>query len=238
MSKNKENKDSNRVHMAAEDEFIRCHKALRGQIDNANWHFQTWKRLWKLVEDYHREMNVAHTFFRLTMRAHLLQTVLRLSNICERSEEHINFPEFLDFVKKDLDIFQVQDLEITRHGEEDIEAEIIVESSPTITVETVEGHMRAIDNLPLDKLGAWRDEALNHIDRHVAKDHIKLLEESPVDIEELDRIIGELDYILNVYSVAYDGQKWDKDLVFEHGIQNMMDALRVGEKDRQQKESK
>jgi hypothetical protein len=238
MSKNKENKVTNRVHMAAEEEFISYHKALRGQIDNASWHFQTWKRLWKLVEDYHQEMNIAHTFFRLTMRAHLLQTVLRLYNICERSEEHFNFPDFLDFVKKDLDIFQVQDLEITKHGGEDIEAEIIADSTPTITVEIVEGHMRAIENLPLDKLTAWRDEALNHIDRHVAKDHIKLLEESPVDIEELDRIIAELDYILNVYSVAYDGQSWDRNLVFEHGIQNLMDAIREGGRGKQQKESK
>ena len=238
MAKNKENKASNRVHMAAEEEFLRHHKALRGQIDNASWHFQAWKRLWELVEDYVQEMNVAHTFFRLTMRAHMLQVVLRLSNICERSEEHINFPEFLDFVKKDLDIFQVQDLEITRHGEEDIEAEIIADSTPTITVATVEGHIQAIESLPLDKLRTWRDEALNHIDRHVAKDHIKLLEESPVDIDELDRIISELDYILNVYSVAYDGQAWDRNLVFEHGIQNLMDAIRAGEKDRRQKEPK
>jgi len=207
MSKNKENKVANRMHMAAEEEFISYHKALRGQIDNAGWHFQSWKRLWRLVEEYHREMNVAHTFFRLTMRAHLLETVLRLSNICERSEEHCNFPDFLDFVKKNLDIFQVQDLEITRHGKEDIEAEIIADAAPTITADMVEGHMRAIEILPLDKLRAWRDEALNHVDRHVAKDHIKLLEESPVDIDELDRIIAELDYILNVYSVAYDGQR-------------------------------
>jgi hypothetical protein len=184
--------------------------------------------MWMLVEDYQREMNVAHTFFRLTMRAHLLETVLRLCNICERSEEHFNFPEFLDFVKKDLDIFQVQDLEITKHGGEDIEAEIIADATPTITADMVEGHMRAIENLPLDKLRAWRDEALNHVDRHVAKDHIKLMDESPVDIEELDRIIAELDYILNVYSVAYDGQSWDRNLVFEHGIQNMLDAVRAG----------
>jgi hypothetical protein len=238
MAKNKENKTSNRVHMAAEEEFLSCHKALRGQIDNASWHFQTWKRLWKLVEDYHQEMNVAHTFFRLTMRAHLLQTVLRMANICERSEEHVNFPDFLDFVKKDLDIFQVQDLEITRHGEEDIEAEIIADSTPTITAETVEGHLRVIENLPLDKLMAWRDDALSHVDRHVAKDHIKLLEESPVDIDDLDRIIAELDHILNVYSVAYDGQTWDRNLVFEHGIQNMMDAIRVGRRDRKKKGAK
>lgn len=231
--KAKTNRISNKKLTAKEEEFLRYHKALRGQIDNANWHFQTWKCLWKLVEGYTDEMNVAHTFFRLSMRAHLMQTVLRLSNICERSEEHINLLEFLDFVKKNLDIFQIQDLEITKHGEEDIEAEIIAESTPTITADTVDGHLQAIANLPLDKLKAWRDAELSHIDRHVAKGHIKILEEAPVDIEELDRIIAELHYILNVYSVAYDGQAWDKDLVFEHGIHNMMDAIRAGRKEKQ-----
>jgi hypothetical protein len=69
-----------------------------------------------------------------------------------------------------------------------------------------------------------------HVDKKAAKKNISVFDECPVDIEEVDRTIDTLHEILNVYSVAYDGQSWDKDLVFTHGIKNMLDAIKVGRK--------
>jgi dTDP-D-glucose 4,6-dehydratase len=51
---------------------------------------------------------------------------------------------------------------------------------------------------------------------------------APVDIEDVDKIIDTLHNILNVYSASYDGQVWEKDLKFEHGIQNLLEAVKVG----------
>ena len=227
-----ESRASNQKLTAKEEEFIRYHRVLRGEVDNANWHFQAWKALWRLMESHIEEFNVAHTFFRLTMRAHLLETVQRLHRICHRGEDGMNMFEFLDFVKKNLDIFAIQGVETAKHGEKeyDIEAELIAEVALLITPSVVEGHIQQIEALPLAKLEAWKDGALGYIDMKTAKGHIRVLEESPVDIEEVDRIIGTLHDILNVYSASYDGQVWEKDLKFEHGIQNMMEAFKAGMK--------
>lgn len=225
-----ESRASNQKLTAKEEEFIRYHRVLRGEVDNANWHFQAWKALWRLMESNIEEFNVAHTFFRLTMRAHLLETVQRLHRICHRGENGMNMFEFLDFVKKNLDIFAIQGVETAKHSEKeyDIEAELIAEVALLITPDLVEGHIRQVEALPLTKLEAWNDNALDYIDMKRAKGHIRVLEESPVDIEEVDRIISTLHDILNVYSASYDGQVWEKDLKFEHGIQNMMEAFKVG----------
>ena len=227
-----ESRASNQKLTAKEEEFIRYHRVLRGEVDNANWHFQAWKALWRLMESHIEEFNVAHTFFRLTMRAHLLETVHRLHRICHRGEDSMNMFEFLDFVRKNLDIFTAQSAEAGKHGEKeyDIESELIAEVALLITPSLVEGHIQQVKALPLAKLEAWNDNALDYIDMKRAKGHIKVLEESPVDIEEVDGIISTLHDILNVYSASYDGQVWEKDLKFEHGIQNMMEAFKVGRK--------
>ena len=234
MARGKSEKTTNQRLTAKEEEFIRYHRTLRGEVDNANWHFQAWKMLWRLVESYIEEFNMAHTFFRLTMRAHLLETVQRLHRICRRSEDGMNMFEFLDFVRKNLDIFTAQSAETGKHGEKeyDIEAELIAEVALLITPDLVEGHIQQIEALPLAKLEAWNDNAQGYIDMKRAKGHIKLLEESPVDIEEVDKIIDTLHNILNVYSASYDGQVWEKDLKFEHGIQNLMEAVKAGRKGR------
>ena len=231
-SSRNENEGRNQKLTAKEEEFLRFHKTLRGELDNANWHFTTWKCLWNLVEERVDEFNVAHTFFRLTMRAHLLEVLLRLNKICSKGGDGINMPEFLDFIRKDLDIFALKHVEAGKHSEKEyyVEAEIMAEAALDITPEIVEDHRQEVEGLPIDKLKGWTQDALAHVDRHVAKSHIRLLEESPVDIEEVDRIIEIVHIILNVYSKAYDGQTWDKDLIFEHGIHNLMDAVRSGKK--------
>ena len=70
-----------------EEEFIRLNHILRGELNNANWHFITWKCLWNSIESYSDEMNVAHTFFTLSMRGHLLETLLRLNKLFEKGED-------------------------------------------------------------------------------------------------------------------------------------------------------
>ena len=234
MKKSGKNDNEARVQKLTtkEEEFLRFHKALRGELDNANWYFTAWKCMWKLVEDYVDEFNVAHTFFRLTLRAHLLEALLRLNKICCRGEDGVNMPEFLDFIRKDLDIFALKRAETGKHAEKeyDVESEIIAEEALLITPELVEQHIEQIESLPVDRLKGWTQDALAHVDRHVAKSHIRLLEESPVDIEEVERIIETMHTILNVYSKAYDGQTWDKSLVFEHGISNLMEAVKSGKK--------
>ena len=216
-----------------EEEFIKLHRALRGELNNANWHFVTWKCLWNSIESYSNEMNVAHTFFTLSMRGHLLETLLRLNKMFAKGDDGAaSIIYFLDFAEKNMDIFTTPAAESRKRYEEEMILERQVESvkSSQITRDVIKEHKSKLKELPVKKMQKWEDDALAYIDRKVAKKNVDIFDECPVDIEEIDRVIDTVDGILNVYSVAYDGQRLDKDLVFTHGIKNMLDAIKDGRK--------
>ena len=216
-----------------EEEFIRLNHILRGELNNANWHFITWKCLWNSIESYSDEMNVAHTFFTLSMRGHLLETLLRLNKLFEKGEDSTtNISYFLDFAEKNMDIFAAPAADSRKRNEEEMILEKQVEEvKPSqITQDVIKEHRRKVKELPIKDLKKWEDATSLYVDRKVAKKNISVFDECPVDIEEIDRTIDTLHEILNVYSVAYDGQSWDKDLIFTHGIKNMLDAIKAGRK--------
>ena len=216
-----------------EEEFIRLNHILRGELNNANWHFITWKCLWNSIESYSDEMNVAHTFFTLSMRGHLLETLLRLNKLFEKGEDSTNnIAYFLDFAEKNMDIFAAPAADSRKRNEEEmiIEKQVEEVKPSQITQDVIKKHRRKVKELPIKDLKKWEDATSLYVDRKVAKKNISVFDECPVDIEEIDRTIDTLHEILNVYSVAYDGQSWDKDLIFTHGIKNMLDAIKAGRK--------
>lgn len=216
-----------------EEEFIKLTHELRGELNYANWHFMTWKCLWSYIEDYAEEMNVAHTFFTLSMRGHLLETLMRLSRMFDEGKDGTtSIFNLVDFADKNMGLFAVPAADRRKRYEEEMILEKQVEETKPlqITADIIRKHRAKLRELPVKKLRRWEEEALAHVDRKVAKKHINVFDESPVDIEEIDRIIDTVHEILNVYSVAYDGQKWDKELVFTHGIKNMLDAIKAGRK--------
>jgi len=218
---------------AKEEEFIRLSHMLRGELNYANWHFMAWKCLWNYIEDYSEEMNVAHTFFTLSMRGHLLETLMRLNDLLEKSEDGTtNLSYFLDFADKNMGLFAVPAADRRKRYEEEMILEKQVEEAKPsqITGDVIRKHRDKLKELPVKKLKKWEEQALAHVDRKIAKKHINVFDECPVDIEEIDRTIDVVHEILNVYSSAYDGQIWEKDLVFIHGIKNMLDAIKVGRK--------
>ena len=216
-----------------EEEFIRLNHILRGELNNANWHFITWKCLWNSIESYSNEMNVAHTFFTLSMRGHLLETLLRLNKLFEKGEDSTNnIAYFLDFAEKNMDIFAAPAADSRKRNEEEmiIEKQVEEVKPSQITQGVIKEHRRKVKELPIKDLKKWEDATSLYVDRKVAKKNISVFDECPVDIEEIDRTIDTLHEILNVYSVAYDGQSWDKDLIFTHGIKNMLDAIKASRK--------
>jgi hypothetical protein len=225
-------KAMSRMVTGKEEEFIKLHRALRGELNNANWHFVTWKCLWSYIEGYSDEMNVAHTFFTLSMRGHLLETLLRLNKMFEKGEDGTaSISYFLDFAEKNMEIFTAPAADSRKRDEEEILEKQVEAIKPSqITRDVIKEHRGKLKELPVKKLQKWEDEALAYIDRKVAKKHISVFDECPIDIEEIDRVIDTVHGVLNVYSAAYDGQRLDKDLVFEHGIKNMLDALKAGRK--------
>ena len=216
-----------------EEEFIKLHRTLRGELNNANWHFVTWECLWNYIEDYTNEMNVAHTFFTLSMRGHLLETLLRLNKMVEKGDEGTaSLSYFLDFAEKNMEIFTAPAADSRKRDEEDmiLERQVEAVTISQITQDIIKEHRSKLKGLPVKDVMKWEGDALAYIDKKMAKKNIDLFDECLVDIEAIDKTIDTLHGILNVYSVAYNGQNWDKGLVFEHGIKNMLDAIKDGRK--------
>ena len=219
---------SNYKPTAKEEEFVKYHERLRDEINIANWHFAIWKYLWNLHKDYIDELNRAPAFFSLTMRAHLLATAMRLNKFFDKPEDNISIYEFLNFAEQNLDIFSNQAFEKRNRGDEryDIAVRIHTERTPKITPELVKEHRQKIEKLPKHNLRKWRNKALAHIDKKSVLRGVDILKEYPVKIEQVDEIIDTIHDILNHYSAAYDGITWEKDLVLEPGIQEVMDSIR------------
>lgn len=216
---------SNDISLNAEETFEKYHRELRGELNNANWHFTIWKYLQELRGTYHKELNQAPSFFGLTIHAHLLAALVRINKFFDRREEHLSIRKFLDFVEQNLDIFSNEAFEARMRNTGRYESYIIKEHSE-ITPQKVEEDRKKVDDLPVAHIRRWRNTILVHIEEGRVLRGIDIMERYPVRQRQVDDIINTLDDMLNEYLVAYDDSTWAKDLPIKYGIKAVVDAIR------------
>lgn len=222
---------SNHELTPKEKEFVKYHARLRGELNSANWHFAICKHLQELGKTYLDELNVAPAFFRLTRDAHALAAAMRLNRFFDKGKGHLTVYVFLDFVEQNLDIFSNQAFEERIRGGK-TSYEIAMRTHTEITSQIVEQDRQRLDQLPIDKLRKWRNKALAHIQKEYVLEDINVFKQYPLTPAQVDEIINTLHEILNRYSNAYESVTWSKELYLEHGMQEVMEAIRfkIGEK--------
>lgn len=72
----------------------------------------------------------------------------------------------------------------------------------------VDQDKETIMNLPIDNLRKWRHKKLAHIEEAFVTDNIKMSDNYPISIQDVDKILVTLHEILNRYRIAYDGSEW------------------------------
>lgn len=216
---------SNDVSLNAEEAFEKYHQELRGELNNANWHFTIWKYLQELIGTYHKELNQAPSFFGLTMHAHLLAALVRINKFFDKNEKHLSIRKFLDFIEQNLNIFSNKAFEARMRNIGKYESYIIKEHSE-ITLQKVEGDRKRVDDLPVSYIRKWRNTTLVHIEAERVLRSIDIMKKYPVMQRQIDDIINTLDDILNEYLVAYDASTWAKDLPIKYEIKGVVDAIR------------
>lgn len=216
---------SNDVSTNAGETFIKYHQELRGELNNANWHFTIWKYLQELRGNYHKELNQAPSFFGLTMYAHLLAALVRINEFFDRDEEHLSIRKFLDFIKQNLDIFSNEAFEARLRSEDRYESYIVKEHNE-MTLQKVEEDRKKVDDLPVAHIRHWRNTILVHIEEGRVLRGIDIMKKYPVRQRQVDDIINTLDKMLNEYLVAYDYSSWAKDLAVKDEIKSVVDAIR------------
>ena len=216
---------SNNVSTNAEETFAKYHQELRGELNNANWHFTIWKYLQELRGTYHKELNQAPSFFGLTMQAHLLAALVRINKFFDKNEKHLSIRKFLDFIEQNLDMFSNKAFEARMRNIGKYESYVIKEHSE-ITLQKVEEDRKRVGDLPVSYIRKWRNTVLVHIEAERVLRSIDIMKKYPVVQRQVDDIINTVDDILNEYLVAYDASTWAKDLAVKDGIKSVVDAIR------------
>lgn len=208
-----------------EETFEKYHQELRGELNNANWHFTVWKYLQELRGAYLKELNQAPSFFGLTMYAHLLAALVRINKFFDKNEQHLSIRKFLDFIGQNLHMFSNKAFEVRIRSMGRYESYVIKEHTE-ITPQKVEEDRKRVDDLPVSFIRKWRNTTLVHIEAGRVLGSIDIMKKYPVMQRQIDDIINTLDDILNEYLVAYDASTWAKDLPLKHEMKGVVDAIR------------
>jgi len=189
--------------LQAEEEFRRYHNRLWRELDEADMHFSVFKYISNASAEYLQELNQAHGFWDLTMKAHILSTIMHLNNLFgkEAKEKHLHMSSFLDFVKENLDIFSREAFErrLRTAGKYD---ELAEKFNPQITAEKVDQDIKRLSNLPISGLKAWRGRILSHIDKNDIAQNVNITKKYPVKTKHISEIIEMLDKMLNEYTLS------------------------------------
>lgn len=216
---------SNDVSTNAGETFIKYHQELRGELNNANWHFIILKYLQELRGTYRKELNQAPAFFGLTMYAHLLAALVRINKFFDKNKKHLSIRKFLDFIEQNLDIFSNEAFEARMRREDRYES-YIIKGHTEITLQKVEEDRKKVNDLPVAHIRRWRNTILVHIEEGRVLRGIDIMKKYPVKQRQVDDIINTLDKMLNEYLVAYDASTWAKDLAVKDGIKAVVEAIR------------
>jgi hypothetical protein len=215
---------SNYVSINIEETFEKYHQELRGELNNANWHFTIWKYLQELRGTHLKELNQAPSFFGLTIYAHLLAALVRINKFFDKNEKHLSIRKFLDFIEQNLDIFSNEAFE-ARMRKKDRYESYIIKDHIEITHQKVRQDRRKIRDLPLASIRRWRNAVLVHIEAERVLRSIDIMKKYPVKQRQIDDIINTLDDMLNEYLVAYDASTWAKDLPIKYEIKGVVHAI-------------
>ncbi len=217
------------MYKATDEEarFKAYHDSLRRELNNANWHFTIYKHLDKLSGEYKKEMLEAPEFWGLTQRSHLFDVVMRLNKICDNDKDSVNIHTLLDFTKQNVHIFTDESFNkrsiYTR-----------AQNLPKIDKRFLSKHRRKYATFSRTNLKKLRNKVLAHIDKDVVMQDIWPFKEWAVDTAQIETIINDLDDTLHLLSIAYDGSRYDKNMLgLEHDIDLIMDSMRVGLKEKE-----
>ena len=210
-----------------EQKFLKYHESLRNELNTANWHFTAYTCLVELGKDYGEELGVAPAFFGLTIRAHQLETTMRLCRCLDKRKDSANIHRMLDYVEANIGMFDKRAFRRRIEGKFDEEmVEDILREQSQMTLTRIQEQRKRIEALPKANLVEQRNKALAHADEKMVLAGVDVFKKYPVQVADVKVIINTLDEILNEYSVAYDSSGWVKDLPLEYGIKEIVDSIR------------
>ena len=166
------------------------------------------------------ELNIAPAFFGIVLNSLVSDIIISLAKFYEnydgrkRSDRNIN--RFLNFIESNTDIFPT-----------DPEAKKMYNFNYTINEELINEHRAEIENIKgiLDNLFQWRDKYFAHFDKKYFLNDKALVEDYPLNYEDIRYLIDLGAKILNKYSVAYNGMHYSIENVNRDDFEKVINIL-------------
>jgi hypothetical protein len=204
---------------------------------HARAHINLWERLEKYkATGYVDELNTATYFFTFTIKAHLENVLVTLSRILDRHKKSLSIWKFLNFAEQNTAIFSTQAFHQRMKQKPDYDEDWDRSHKP-ITLKEIEEDRHKLESIEhiVNNLTIWRNKVIAHIDRQFLLSGRIVAEGHPLQLQQLQEVIGTLFQILDRYSGAFDSSTYAEKYPGEDDIQFVMDCIRfyIKEQDRQ-----
>ena len=193
------------VPINSSSEFDALLEALADDIIQAKSHFKLLKDLRSSINKYVSELNQSNAFWRLTFRAHLDATLIRLCRIYDDNKSALHLKNWLETIKSNRHLFRADNFKERLKGNPCVES---LAANPRIpSDDELQSDIDSVkkENPLVKKLRGIRDNSVAHknakmsINGDVNKEILK------IDMVELEGLINKGMEILNKYSSLFKG---------------------------------
>lgn len=205
----------------AEKRFEEYRENLKAEIVRLISYMKLYRRLNERKADRLDVMNIAPSFFQVTMDSLFSAIILWVDKLLSPKSER-GFWNFLAFIENNRKIFDISELQKRRDFPDD---HWMLKRDP-ITVDTIEEDRAKIMNLKsLDSFKLRRDKFHAHFDKEYFFDRKKISQDAPLKWNDMDEVFELMKGMLNKYSSSYDGNIYHLVPVNVHDVDRVLDAL-------------
>lgn len=205
----------------AEKIFEEYRENLKAEIVRLISYMKLYRRLNERKVDRLDVMNIAPSFFQVTMDSLFSAIILWVDKLLSVKSER-GFWNFLTFIENNRKIFNISELQERRNFPDD---HWMLERDP-ITFDTIEEDRAKIRNLKsLDSFKLRRDKFHAHFDKQYFFDRKKISQDAPLKWNDMDEVFELMKAILNKYSSSYDGNIYHLVPFNVHDVDRVLDAL-------------
>ena len=205
----------------AEKRFEEYRENLKTEIVRLISYMKLYRRLNERKADRLDVMNIAPSFFQVTMDSLFSAIILWVDKLLSPKSER-GFWNFLAFIENNRKIFDISKLQERRDFPD---GHWMLKRDP-ITFDTIEKDRAKILNLnSLDSFKQRRNKFHAHFDKEYFFDRKKISQDAPLKWNDMDEVFELMKGILNKYSASYDGSTYHLIPFNVHDVDQILDIL-------------
>jgi len=211
-------------------EFEKLLQALAEEAMHANFFLKLFEDLQRATYEYLYEFNQANAFWGLTIQALTDATLIRLCRIYDTHPKAINLPNFLDTIKANLHLFDVDDFR--RRLKDNPFVESLSQSARKPDVAQLDEDIKYVsDKNPLvQKLLIWRNNILAHRNAGNVIKERNMVAEYPFSLKDATDLLGRSTTIINHYSSLFREVTFSPQMVGQDDYMYVLSCMRANSK--------